>query len=518
MRVLFIVFCFVVPSLHLRAQTFNILPDVGGIEMQAWSKAIISDSTSIYIFGHRYDTTVSGYTSMPWLGEFSYSGKLIKITPISDPLYTFPFNINHIHVTHKLGDIYYIFTVRSSTPYLFELNVKTGEIIKSTLINQIYTGLRSILYDHKNKISLLTYGDFPNIRKTFITELDTFLNTKRVIEVANFKNNQTPRAFKVNNDLSYSLVGNVAYPDSSGNLIYDSYFIKTDTMGNLLVKNLSPAPIPVAQLIVGSNTVEVDDVGNWIIAGQQHINYPDCENCEDLIPYIFSASHDFSTLLWQTRFFDLPIPRTPTYFLYGMTKTHDGYIGAGDYLKFVPWPATYWPAGGLLFKASISGDSLWMRKYIPLNWEESRAVWAQLHDIHTTPFGSIVAAGVISDRELSILRPWILHLDSDGCLVPGCSIVGTEEENIHDEKINQFKIYPNPVSDELYLLSTITTTDQINIRIVTNEGIELKSRNFNPQAGYQYILPVHDLPSGVYHLVLTDNKASLVESHTFIRH
>src|SRR5688500_16391170 len=123
MRGLLIMFCSVLIWTQTLAQTFNILPDVGGVEMQALGKAIVSDSTSIYVLGHRYDTTMPGFTSMPWLGEFSYSGELIKVSLISDPLYTVPFNINHINVTHKFGDVYYILSVRSPAPYLFELNV-----------------------------------------------------------------------------------------------------------------------------------------------------------------------------------------------------------------------------------------------------------------------------------------------------------------------------------------------------------------------------------------------------------
>lgn len=529
MRGALIIFCCIVNLVQLSGQSyFNILPDVGGVQMQGWGKAIITDSSSIFVLGHRYDTTTPGFTALPWIGEFNYNGELIIARPIIDQKYSSPFKIDEVHIAHKFGDVYYIFSKRFLgedyyTPYLFELNVRKGELIKSALIpNQTYpdkiNGQSSILFDHDNTITLLNYVDLPNLRKTYITELDTFFQTKRIIEVANFANNQTPLSLKVNQDRTYSIVGTAAYMDNLGNEIYDTYFLKTDTIGNILENKRSPASIPVSQLLAVSNTVEIDDVGNWVIAGQQHISLisDSCMNCEDLVPYIFSASSDFSTVLWQTRFSDLPISEVPSYYVYGMTKTFDGYIGAGDFIK-VGYPGSYWPAGGLLFKASNTGDSLWMKYYIPLNWEESRVWWAQLHDIKMTSLGSIVTTGVISDKELNILRPWILHLDSDGCLVPGCNTVSTVENNQKGTKQYFFKIYPNPVSEEIYLFSSISTPNPVNIQIVSSNGRIVKSRDFLPNAGFQYILPIEDLIPGIYHLILTEKGIQRSESHTFIR-
>src|SRR5690606_278412 len=172
---------------------------------------------------------------------------------------------------------------------------------------------------------------------------------------------------------------------------------------------------------------------------------------------------------------------------------------------------------GVLFKAGLNGDSLWMKHYIPIEWDEYRVVYGRFVDIKTTPSGSVIEAEQISDRDLQIIRPWILHIDKDGCLVPGCNLASDTEDRAFTDHENRFKLYPNPSSSELYLLSAISNTNPVHIQVVSSTGMVIKARDFFPVAGFQYSLPVDDLPPGVYHLILTDKRGNLSESHTFLR-
>ncbi|MEO5905813.1 MAG: hypothetical protein ABIQ11_03755, partial [Saprospiraceae bacterium] len=160
--------------------------------------------------------------------------------------------------------------------------------------------------------------------------------------------------------------------------------------------------------------------------------------------------------------------------------------------------------------------SLWMKHYIPLNWDEDRVAWVNFNDVKTTPDGNLVVAGSIGDIELQIIRPWILHLDRDGCLVPGCNSVSSDNEGSAVAE-RKFSIHPNPAAQELYLLSTITSSDLIGVKILTNEGVIIRSSNILIQSGNQYILPIDKLSPGTYHLVLSNNKKDIFESHTFIK-
>ncbi|MBL0008651.1 MAG: T9SS type A sorting domain-containing protein [Saprospiraceae bacterium] len=287
---------------------------------------------------------------------------------------------------------------------------------------------------------------------------------------------------------------------------------KVDSFGLNTEFKWSPSEVPLNLVVGDTRTILEDTDGNWIIAGQYYDERP-CQNCYQHIPYIFSATQDFDSLIWQTRFYDLPNQNQTQYLLHSMTKVDDGFVVAADHLASDESP---FPPSGVLFKASLDGDSLWMKHYIPLNWDEERVAWVNFNDVKTTPNGDLIVAGTLGDIELQTIRPWILHLDSNGCLVPGCNIVNTNEE-VWGTKNKKFSIYPNPASEELYLLSSITSTEVLDLEIITNEGVVLRSTAITPQSSNQYILPLSQLTPGVYHLLIKCGKKSVIESHSFIK-
>ncbi len=503
---------------------FNILPDVGGIDGQAMCFIVVPDTNSIKIIGHRYDTILPGPNTKPWLGHFNYDGELFEIIPLIDSHYVSPFNVFNIPLAGKINDIYYYYTRRDVggqyfTSNLIELDVANGEIYKSKLITNddfpdlAYPGI-FIDYNKPNHTILLLNSLYKDDSvKTYITILDTLFKIEKIIEIKESHRANYAHYGKMNTDgtftvLGFALIEHVGQPD-----YYNFYLNIIDSSGFILDHKLAPTIVPLTLGLAHTRTIVQDNFGNWIISGLHYEDRSDsCMDCYQLIPYIFSATQDFDSLLWQTRFFDVPDMNFPQYVIHSMAQLQDGYVVAGDYQSGASFPES-----GVLFKASNAGDSLWMKHYIPLSWEDDRVAWASLNDVKATPYGTIIAVGAINDKVSRKIRPWVLHLDSDGCLVPGCNTVSTNEENITASNKDYFKIYPNPVSKELYLLSTITSNDPVNISVVSNDGIVLKMRDFNPLKGYQYLLPVSDLASGIYHLILTNPKTNQTESHTFIR-
>ncbi|MEP6646968.1 MAG: T9SS type A sorting domain-containing protein, partial [Saprospiraceae bacterium] len=498
-------------------------PDVGGVGGQAMCYISVPDSNSIKIIGNRYDTILPGPNDKPWLGEFDYSGDNLNVVALVDSQYTTPFNVFNNPLAHKKGNIYYYYAKRDIgetyyIPYLMELNIKSGKILRSKLIiNEQYPDLgysgNYIKYNYDNSILLVNSLHKADSVKTFITILDTFFNIKKNIEIKDKYRKNYAYFGRINSDETYTIIGYTLVEDGIHPNYSQIFYNKVDSIGNILKYKLAPTTIPIELGIAYTRTVTEDEFGHWIISGLQYEDRSSiCFNCYQLIPYIFSCTSEFGTLLWQTRFYDVPNNNFPQYFLHSMTHAEGGYVAAGDYVS-----GSSFPQSGVLFKAALNGDSLWMKHYVPLNWENNRVAWANFNDIQTTPYGTIIVVGAIGDNEEQKVRPWILQLDSDGCLVPGCNTVSTHEENITASKKDYFKIYPNPVSDELYLLSTITSNDPVNISLVSNDGKVLKVRNFNPSAGYQYILPVSDLVPGSYYLVITNPKTNQSESHSFIR-
>ena len=94
---------------------------------------------------------------------------------------------------------------------------------------------------------------------------------------------------------------------------------------------------------------------------------------------------------------------------------------------------------GYLFKVSPDGDSLWTRYYEPLNWEPFRARWMTLYQVIPTPYGGIVVCGRVADKQENAVKGWVMHLDVDGCLVPGCGLVNkTRDKNNEADKFLKY--------------------------------------------------------------------------------
>lgn len=525
MKMLFIIFSIISYCLNLHGQSFfNIQPDAGGNDMQGVCRAIILNDSTFHIIGHRFDTTGPGSNVKPWLGEFDYNGDLTFLSPLIDSTYEKPFSPDKILYAQKDKNIYYIYTRRVIgtpyyTPYIFELNIKTGKILKSKLLpNSIYpeelNGQQSILFGN-DTITLCTYVDLGDSIKIYISNFDTLFNELNLIEVKSNIKIQFPKYWSKTINHGFEVVAIQEFNHGMPDFNYWFVYYKIDSLGNLIEYKIAPTSIPISNSLALSNCVLRNNKGDWIIEGDNSVFYPDsCLFCAINRPYIFSVSPKFDSLLWETRFYDVPASIEPYYDVYSMTAVVDGYITTASFGKY---SVTKFPDSGVLFKVSLDGDSMWMKHYIPLDWDEYRVVWTNLVDIKTTPFGSIIAAGEISDRDLKIIRPWILHLDKDGCLIPGCNLVSTEDENKIDAQSDVFKIYPNPASKEIYLLSTRSFTESVNIRIVSNSGTVIKERSFFPQAGYQYSLPIDELLPDIYYLILTTDNGSHTESHKFVK-
>jgi len=115
-------------------------------------------------------------------------------------------------------------------------------------------------------------------------------------------------------------------------------------------------------------------------------------------------------------------------------------------------------AMGWLFKLSATGEKLWERNYYyaPNAYPISNET-LYLNDLIQASDGSIVAVGVYQYVYYFPLvnRLWLLKLDENGCLTPGCTeeltIVGIEDSFPDDGMLDVvekfFTLSPNPTTD-----------------------------------------------------------------------
>jgi len=168
-------------------------------------------------------------------------------------------------------------------------------------------------------------------------------------------------------------------------------------------------------------------------------------------PIITKLSNDGDTI-WVSRLINKDYK--VIYKMAGNDK--DGFISVGEYsYPFLkpddPKTGQYF---GWMSKLDKDGKLKWSRNYTDDQYGKANCY---LYDVTTLDNGDILAAGELDQKQINPPSlSWVLHLDSMGCLTPGCtdSILYTRTEEINGQPITKevfFKAYPNPVVNELKL-------------------------------------------------------------------
>ncbi len=166
---------------------------------------------------------------------------------------------------------------------------------------------------------------------------------------------------------------------------------------------------------------------------------------------------------------------------------------------------------GSLLRTTNTGDSLWMRNYQYHDSIVSNAP-GLFHDVQPTPDGGFVAVGSALNGPATnpyTQDVWVVKVDSMGCLEPGCHLITGMETQITNLR-DVLKVYPNPVASggsvtvTLELPQTFKPQGPLQLTVVDALGRLVSKENFTPNNS-QLTLHTSTLPSGLYHLHLSDN-------------
>lgn len=225
--------------------------------------------------------------------------------------------------------------------------------------------------------------------------------------------------------------------------------------------------------------------------------------------------YDRWTSLYKYSSTGVPLDRKDYFFSYDATAVH--ILPKDD--------ANFWLVGGMyqygvdpdgvltLWELDENLDSLWMRRY--WHYASDDAVSAA-YSIRSTSDGGLVMCGMTRQGVLDILpylqSNWLIKLDEHGCLVPGCHMVGINE---HVLGLNEyFKLWPNPVQAETPIQFSFEPPEgfvpkgQLRAVLLDAMGREVHSESF-AITQKQFTLQKTDLPTGIYHLHLTDQRSWL---------
>jgi hypothetical protein len=275
------------------------------------------------------------------------------------------------------------------------------------------------------------------------------------------------------------------------NFISQTWLFEIDTLGQMLWQYLSP----LDSLLGTANGLYQEPDGSIVVAT--------AKGWED------STNPHYHALRWHNYIFKLDADRQfdwgwELYSPFFTTQTDfnkliactdgSGYVAVGlSGIGTTPTNGIYW---GRVSKVSPQGDSIWDRHYaFPIGTDFP---FHELYDIKETPDGGFILCGESFDFYADSFpqQGWLLKLDAQGCLVPGCGLVPVEEAASQEPPA--MLLYPNPASDWLSVhLGEAGAEGQL--RIVDMQGRLVL--NFEaPLGNTTYVLPLTGLPPGIYTL------------------
>lgn len=283
---------------------------------------------------------------------------------------------------------------------------------------------------------------------------------------------------------------------TNANTVFQNYICRTllyeiDTLGQVVWQFLSPSN----QLIGAPYGLYQEPDGSIVVATSK--------GWED------STNPHYHALRWHNYIFKLDADRqfdwgwelhSPFYSrdtdFNKLIACNDGsgYVAAGlSTIGTTPTNGIYW---GRVSKVSPQGDSIWDRHYaFPISTDFP---FHELYDIKETPDGGFILCGqsVNNYADSFPQQGWLLRLDAQGCLVPGCGLVPVEEAASQEPPA--MLLYPNPASDWLSVhLGEAGAEGQL--RIVDIQGRHVL--NFEaPLGNTTYVLSLTGLPPGIYTL------------------
>ena len=173
---------------------------------------------------------------------------------------------------------------------------------------------------------------------------------------------------------------------------------------------------------------------------------------------------------------------------------------AGD---LIACGVSYYPGQqGLLLRTTSEGDSLWMRRYF---YQDTLITTGQgrFYDVLPTTDGGFIAAGAVYNPVGGPHPPgysqdtWVVKVDGDGCIVPGCNSTGITEQATN--LLDVFSIFPNPAhgSTTIQLSLPPSVTGSLELTLVSADGRIVQRERIAGNG--THALDISQLGAGVYY-------------------
>lgn len=374
------------------------------------------------------------------------------------------------------------YTNSQSTVVVNKLSKQTLDTIKNL---NYYDGLYSyyapnIVKIHSNKFFLIG-NKFDAVNYwPFIFEMDSNLVVKNSVTCINTQSLSTKIGFydNVNKNLvlgggiGINLLSFIAIVDTLGNFS-NTYINNTCSNG---ISKIIYSPFDNTYITVGAKKTSV--YGSQVM----------------LRPYICKYNATNLNLIWQKTYGKSNMVNT----LYNGVVNADGSIVVvGRYSDSLNNPLTNLNCNAVMLKIRSNGDSLWMKEFDNLNNTSgpSNNWWEYFSGIEKTPEGGYIMCG--GPLQMPLPKAWVVKTDSLGCELSACMPAGINEIS---NNLNEFNVYPNPVTNSLHISLNEIEFEKAEVLIVNQLGqVVLRTK-------YKSALDVSVLNNGVYTLQIRNSQ------------
>jgi hypothetical protein len=164
---------------------------------------------------------------------------------------------------------------------------------------------------------------------------------------------------------------------------------------------------------------------------------------------------------------------------------------------------------GWLMKVDAIGDTLWTRTYNPSGGIDL------LRDMVVLDNGDIVMVGFGRGENSTTQDGWILRVDSMGCVVENCFSVGVEEL---EQEEHYFSVYPNPASALVQIQRSSLKLQGISVRDVMGRVLRYTITLGRGGTQNDLQLDVSNWPNGVYLVSVTDEQGNNFTQRLVVQH
>ncbi len=284
---------------------------------------------------------------------------------------------------------------------------------------------------------------------------------------------------------TYYLAGSTFPNDHNG----EYWVMRVDTLGNVLWEVIWGGPFSegATQLVTASDGhAFVFSARGYALAAAS------------LRPYIAKIDSTDGAIIWEREYGPAAYSTT----LFAGKETPDGDL--------IACGVTYEASQannvqqGLLLRTTSEGDSLWMFSYF---YQDSLISTGQgrFYDVLPTHDGGFIAAGAAYNPVGGPYPPgysqdtWVVKVDGNGCIVPGCNNVGITEQATN--LLDALSIFPNPANGSTTIQLTLPPSVAhlpLELSMVGMDGRILYQQRITGNGDHQ--LALQGVSAGVYYI------------------